>query len=56
MALSTEFQKAYDTLLSAWLEHEALRNSGSFADRAASRVRLDELRHSVAAMAGTLAA
>lgn len=55
MALSTEFQKAYDSLLSAWLDHEALKTSGSLAARTASRVRLDDLRHTVAAMAGTLA-
>ncbi len=51
MALTTEFQTAYDRLLSAWLEHEDLRHGGSIADLSASRARLDGMRYEIATLA-----
>jgi hypothetical protein len=56
MALATEFQNAYDELLSAWLAHENLRHGGSLGQLSASRAHLDALRYEVALMASTLAA
>ncbi len=51
MALTTEFQTAYDRFLSAWLEHEDLRHGGSIADLVASRIRLDGMRYEMAVLA-----
>ena len=51
MALSTEFQQAYDELLAAWLHHEDLRHRGSIADLVLSRVQLDDLRYRMIGLA-----
>lgn len=43
MALSTEFNTAYDEFVAAWLAHERLAGAG-FLERIESKQRLDDLR------------
>jgi hypothetical protein len=44
MALSNDFNMAYDQFVSAWLDYERVRSTGDFAERVASKQRVDDLR------------
>ena len=48
MALTNDFNSAYDRLMAAWLEHEDLRHGGSIHALSASRAKLDALRYEMA--------
>ena len=44
MALSNDFNMAYDQFVSAWLEHERQRATGDFVARVEGKQRVDDLR------------
>ena len=44
MALSDDFNTAYDRFMTAWLDHQQLRRSGDFAEIVTSKQRVDDLR------------
>jgi hypothetical protein len=44
MALSNDFNMAYDQFVSAWLDYERQRNSSDFAARVDGKQKVDELR------------
>lgn len=52
MALTTDFNVAYDRFVSAWLDYEQLRGSGDFAGLVSGKQRLAELRLEMRAAAG----
>lgn len=55
MALNTDFQTAFDRLVTAWIGHEELRSHGSVAQLMESRSALDELRYEASSLANRLA-
>lgn len=44
MALSNDFNMAYDQFVAAWLDYERVRNSDNFSERVSSKQRVDDLR------------
>lgn len=44
MALSNDFNMAYDQFVSAWLDYERVRSTGDFSEMVSRKSHVDDLR------------